>query len=71
MRRLEFFDLLRVLGKAMFGPANPKWDHLRDSGVLVSTPRILLVAVLLILGFFPRLLLDLLEPATQALLRSF
>lgn len=63
--------VLRVLGKAMFGPANPKWDHLRDSGAWVSAPRILLVAVLLILGFFPRLLLDLLGPATQALLRSF
>jgi NADH-quinone oxidoreductase subunit M len=63
--------VLRVLGKAMFGPANPKWDHLRDSGVLVSTPRIILVGVLLLLGFFPRLLLDLLEPATQALLRAF
>jgi len=62
--------VLRVLGKAMFGPPNPKWDHLRDSGILISTPRIILVAVLLILGFFPRLLLDLLEPATQALLRT-
>jgi len=51
--------MLRVLGKAMFGPRNPAWDHLVEPTAWLATPRIILVAVLLLFGFFPSLILDL------------
>ncbi|PIE18614.1 MAG: NADH-quinone oxidoreductase subunit M [Proteobacteria bacterium] len=55
---------LRVLGKAMFGPANPKWDHLQDAGAWASVPRVILIGVLVLFGFFPSLILDMIRTAT-------
>lgn len=52
---------LRVLGKAMFGPRNPDWDHLKDVGPWLLTPRAILVAVLILFGFFPVIILDLIR----------
>jgi NADH-quinone oxidoreductase subunit M len=55
--------MLRVLGKAMFGPRNPAWDHLVEPTAWQATPRIILVAVLLLFGFFPSLILDMIRLA--------
>lgn len=52
---------LRVLGKAMFGPANPKWDHLKDQNAWAIVPRAMLVAVLVLFGFFPSWIIDLIH----------
>jgi NADH-quinone oxidoreductase subunit M len=52
---------LRVIGTAMFGPANPRWDHLKDQGPWAIVPRATLVAVLVLFGFFPSLILDLIH----------
>lgn len=52
---------LRVIGKAMFGPANPKWDHLKDQGAWAIVPRAMLVAVLVLFGFFPSWIVDLIH----------
>lgn len=52
---------LRVLGQAMFGAPNPAWESLRDSGAWALVPRVVLVAVLLLFGFFPSLILDLIR----------
>jgi NADH-quinone oxidoreductase subunit M len=52
---------LRVIGKAMFGPANPKWDHLKDRNAWAVVPRAMLVAVLVLFGFFPSWIVDLIH----------
>lgn len=58
--------ILRVLGKAMFGPRNAKWDHLVDVDVWALLPRAILVGVLLLFGFFPNLILDMIRATAGA-----
>ena len=53
--------MLRVLGKAMFGPRNPDWEHLKDVGYFDLIPRAILVGVLLLFGFYPSLILDMIR----------
>lgn len=53
--------MLRVLGKAMFGPVNPDWDQLKDVKLWLATPRIILIAVLILFGFLPSLMLDMIS----------
>jgi NADH-quinone oxidoreductase subunit M len=55
--------VLRVLSKAMFGPRNPRWDHLKDVTPWSLLPRAILVAVLLLFGFYPNLILDMIRSA--------
>ncbi len=55
---------LRVLGQAMFGPANPNWDHLQDAKPWAIVPRAMLAFVLLLFGFFPSWILDFIHSAT-------
>ena len=63
--------MLRVFGKAMFGPRNPQWDHLVEPTGFEWVPRVTLISVLLIFGFYPRFALDLVAPATARLLELF
>ena len=56
--------ILRVLGKAIFGPTNPKWDHLVEPTAWLTIPRIILIAVLLFFGFVPSIMLDMIGSAT-------
>ena len=56
--------MLRVLGKAMFGERNPKWNHLEDVNAWASIPRVILVGVLLLFGFVPTIILDMIRSAT-------
>lgn len=51
--------LLRVLGRALFGAPNPARDGLIDLNRLESIPRLILIALLLLIGFVPALALDL------------
>jgi len=53
--------MLRVLGKAMFGPVNEKWNKLEDTDLWLSTPRVLLIGVLILFGFLPSLMLDMIS----------
>ena len=53
--------VLRVLGKAMFGARNPKWEHLVEPTPWEMIPRAVLVAVLFLFGFFPNLMLDMIR----------
>lgn len=53
--------MLRVLGRAMFGPRNRQWDHLVDASPWNLFPRAVLVGVLMLFGFFPNLILDMIR----------
>ena len=59
--------ILRVLGLAIFGPKNPDWDELKEPTAWLTIPRIILVAVLLLFGFLPNLMLDMISSATGGL----
>ncbi len=56
--------ILRVLGKAIFGPKNPNWDHLVEPTAWLTIPRVILIAVLLFFGFVPSIMLDMIGSAT-------
>ncbi len=56
--------MLRVLGKAMFGPRNPDWEELVDANAWAMVPRVVLIAVLLLFGFLPNLILETIRSAT-------
>ena len=62
--------MLRVFRRAFFGPVNPQWDHLVDVGGWLSLPRAILVAVLLVFGFFPLWVIDLIRSSTLGLTRG-
>ena len=65
--------ILRVFNLAFFGPPNPKWETLRDMDMagLHLLPRAILIAVLVLFGFVPRLMLDLINSTTMAFLDVF
>ncbi|MCB9556781.1 MAG: NADH-quinone oxidoreductase subunit M [Deltaproteobacteria bacterium] len=63
--------MLRVYLRAFFGPPNPEWNQLKEVSAWGALPRAILVCVLLIFGFYPRLALRLIGPTTSLLLRRF
>lgn len=63
--------MLRVFVRAFFGPRNPKWDHLTDVGPWLGLPRAVLVVVLLVFGFFPIWVLDLIGATTRRIVGGF
>ena len=59
---------LRAIVVAFFGEPREAHPHVADIGLFLSLPRAILVGVLLVLGFYPRLILDVIDPATRALI---
>jgi NADH-quinone oxidoreductase subunit M len=58
--------LLRAVRDAFFGPRNPRWDGLRDATTpWQRLPFVFLTGVLLLFGFWPRLLTDVIAPGAQ------
>jgi NADH-quinone oxidoreductase subunit M len=61
--------LLRAVQSVCYGPVNPKWKSLKDAATLYEKfPFILLIGALLVFGFYPQGLLNLVRPAVTALL---
>ena len=58
---------IRVIVLAFFGAPREPHPEVADIPGFLSLPRAILVAVLLIVGFYPRLVLDVVDPATRAL----
>jgi NADH-quinone oxidoreductase subunit M len=50
--------ILRMLALAFFGPANPKWDDLKDLSTLELAGGALLIAFMLLMGVFPSIFVD-------------
>jgi NADH-quinone oxidoreductase subunit M len=55
--------MLRVVQKAFYGPPNQRLAHLPDCSFGLGLPRLILVVVLLLFGFFPSLMVDLIQTA--------
>jgi NADH-quinone oxidoreductase subunit M len=53
--------MLRVVQKAFYGARNERFSHLPDVTLALGLPRMILVAVLLLFGFFPFLMLNLIQ----------
>ena len=67
--------LLRMVKTAWLGPLNPRWEGLRDArGLLECSPFLVLLGVLLVFGFYPAPIVDLIEsgvtPIVQAVLAA-
>lgn len=56
--------MLRVVQMTFYGPKNERLAHLPDVSLWLGTPRIILAAVLLVLGFFPQVLFDVIRTAS-------
>lgn len=59
--------LLYMIQRVLLGPLNPKWADLKDVNARELTTLIPLVVLTVLLGVYPRLLLDLISPTTHAL----
>jgi ABC-type Fe3+ transport system permease subunit len=60
--------LLRAVKGAFFGPRNPRWDGLVDAkGFFRRLPFVFLILVLLLFGFWPRLLTDVIGESASEL----
>ncbi|OGP72757.1 MAG: hypothetical protein A2V86_03735 [Deltaproteobacteria bacterium RBG_16_49_23] len=55
--------MLRVVQKTFYGPRNERYAHLQDVSFGLGLPRMILVAVMVLFGLFPRLMLDLVQTA--------
>ena len=62
---------IRVIVLAFFGQPREAHPHVADISPFLALPRAILVGFLLLFGFMPRLILDVIEPATRALVKVF
>jgi NADH-quinone oxidoreductase subunit M len=60
---LSALYMLRVVQKAFYGQKNQRYAHLPDVSFSLGLPRMILVAVMVLFGLFPRLMLDLIQTA--------
>ncbi|SMB93918.1 NADH dehydrogenase subunit M [Desulfonispora thiosulfatigenes DSM 11270] len=63
--------VLRVYRNVFNGPRNPKWDHIKDIKGVELFPVVLLCGVLITLGVFPSLLMDLINNGVDALVKTY
>ena len=56
--------MLRVVQKTFYGPENPRFATLHDISFFQGIPRMILAAVLLLLGLYPSLLFDVIKTAS-------
>jgi NADH-quinone oxidoreductase subunit M len=60
---LSALYMLRVVQKTFYGERNERYAHLPDVSFSLGLPRMILVAVMVLFGLFPRLMLDLIQTA--------
>ena len=60
--------MLRAVRNILHGPAKPEWATLKDASAWAKVPFVLLLAALLLLGCYPRLLTDKIQPSVAAIL---
>jgi len=61
--------LLRAVRAVLHGPMSEKWANLSDANLWRKLPYALLIASLLVFGFFPRLLTDKIKPVTEQIVK--
>jgi len=58
---LSALFMLRVVQQTFYGQKNERLEHLRDVSFGLGLPRMILVAVILLFGFFPSLMFDVIQ----------
>jgi NADH-quinone oxidoreductase subunit M len=61
--------MLRAVRAALHGPMPEKWANISDANPWRKLPYALLIASLLVFGFFPRLLTDKIKPVTELIVK--
>jgi len=61
--------MLRAVRTALHGNLPEKWANLSDANLWRRLPHALLIASLLVFGFFPRLLTDKVKPVTEQIIK--
>jgi NADH-quinone oxidoreductase subunit M len=63
--------LLRMVKTAWLGPLNPRWEGLRDArGLVERSPFLILLGTLLLFGFYPLPIVDLIESGVTPIVRA-
>lgn len=63
--------MLRAVARIFFGPANPKWDNLKDAvSVRERLPYVFLIVLLIVFGFVPGHLVDIIETAAAPVIEG-
>lgn len=62
--------LLWMFKRAFYGPLNPQWSGLKDASILEMTPLVMLGVVVLFVGIFPGVMVDLLHPSLNQILQT-
>jgi NADH-quinone oxidoreductase subunit M len=62
--------MLRVVQRTFYGPINERYAQLPDVPFHLGIPRMILAGVLVLLGLFPSLLLDMIETASLSFIRG-
>jgi NADH-quinone oxidoreductase subunit M len=63
--------LLWMLKRVFYGPFNAKWDWLPDASVREAIPLVVLAVLIVIVGIYPAILIDVITPTLQALMHGF
>ena len=67
---LSALFMLRVVQRTFYGPTNEKFAHLSDVSFGLGIPRMILAAVIVLFGFLPSILFDVIESASVAFIRG-
>ena len=59
--------MLRAIRAILHGPLPTQWESVVDAGIWRAFPLLLLTALLLLIGVWPRLLIDRVTPSTEKL----
>ena len=67
---LSALFMLRVVQRTFYGPTNEKFAHLSDVSFGLGIPRMILAAVIVLFGFLPSILFDVIDTASVAFIRG-
>jgi NADH-quinone oxidoreductase subunit M len=63
--------LLWMLKRVFYGPFNVKWEGLPDASVREAIPLLALAVLIVIVGIYPAILIDVITPTLQTLMHGF
>jgi NADH-quinone oxidoreductase subunit M len=63
--------ILRVIQQIFFGPRNSKWDKLKDAGGVEMIPIVLLGGILIVLGLFPSVIMNMFNSGIVPIAHKF
>jgi len=62
--------LLWMMKRSFYGPLNPQWSGITDASLLEMAPLVILGALVLFVGVYPRFMVDMLHPSLQHIIST-